>query len=75
MLLTTTSSSLPPRRLRKYIGPQSYCNWPDLEARQNMEKAVRDIQAKADLIYNKFKSHFAFQVTMKGNLKQVADRF
>ena len=40
-----------------------------------MEKAVRDIQAKADLIYNKFKSHFAFQVTMKGNLKQVADRF
>ena len=41
-----------------------------------MEKAVRDIQAKADLIYNKFKSHFAFQVTiMEGNLKQVADRF
>jgi len=49
------------RRLRKYIGPQSYCNWPDLEARQKMEKAVKEIQAKADLIYNKFKSHFAFQ--------------
>ena len=51
-----------PRRLRKYIGPQSYCNWPDVEARQKMEQAVKDIQAKADLIYNKFKAHFAFQV-------------
>jgi len=49
------------RRLRKYIGPQSYCNWPDVEARQKMEKAVKDIQAKADQIYNKFKSNFAFQ--------------
>ena len=28
-----------------------------------MEKAVKDIQAKADQIYNKFKSNFAFQVT------------
>ena len=26
------------RRLRKYIGPQSYCNWPDKEARDKMEK-------------------------------------
>ena len=50
------------RRLRKYIGPQSYCNWPDVEARQKMEKAVKEIQAKADQIYNKFKSNFAFQV-------------
>ena len=50
------------RRLRKYIGPQSYCNWPDVEARQRMEKAVKEIQAKADQIYNKFKSNFAFQV-------------
>jgi len=49
------------RRLRKYIGPQSYCNWPDVAARTKMELAVKDIQAKADLIYNKFKSHFAFQ--------------
>jgi len=49
------------RRLRKYIGPQSYCNWPDVEARQRMEKAVKEIQAKADQIYNKFKSNFAFQ--------------
>jgi len=49
------------RRLRKYIGPQSYCNWPDVEARQKMEKAVKEIQAKADQIYNKFKSNFAFQ--------------
>ena len=50
------------RRLRKYIGPQSYCNWPDVEARQRMEKAVKEIQSKADQIYNKFKSNFAFQV-------------
>jgi len=49
------------RRLRKYIGPQSYCNWPDVEARQKMEKAVKEIQAKPDQIYNKFKSNFAFQ--------------
>ena len=48
--------------MRKYIGPQSYCNWPDVAARTKMEQAVKDIQAKADLIYNKFKSHFAFQV-------------
>ena len=27
-----------------------------------MEKAVKEIQAKADQIYNKFKSNFAFQV-------------
>jgi len=26
-----------------------------------MEKAVKEIQAKADQIYNKFKSNFAFQ--------------
>jgi len=57
------SKQIPRRRLRKYIGPQSYCNWPDVAARTKMELAVKDIQAKADLIYNKFKSHFAFQVT------------
>ena len=56
------------RRLRKYIGPQSYCNWPDVEARQKMEKAVKDIQAKADQIYNKFKSNFAFQVMLNNPL-------
>jgi len=49
------------RRLRKYIGPQSYCNWPDKEARDRMEKSVTQIQDKADQIYNKFKSLFAFQ--------------
>merc|ERR1712176_316026 len=49
------------RRLRKYIGPQAYCNWPDKEARDRMEKAVTTIQAKADQIYNKFKSFFAYQ--------------
>jgi len=49
------------RRLRKYIGPQSYCNWPDEDARDKMEKSVSLIQAKADQIYNKFKSFFAFQ--------------
>ena len=50
------------RRLRKYIGPQSYCNWPDKEARDKMEAAITTIQAKADLIYNKFKSFFTVQV-------------
>jgi len=49
------------RRLRKYIGPQSYCNWPDKEARDKMERAVHTIQTKADQIYNKFKSFFAYQ--------------
>eukprot|EP00090_Calanus_glacialis_P028465 TRINITY_DN45713_c0_g1_i1.p1 TRINITY_DN45713_c0_g1~~TRINITY_DN45713_c0_g1_i1.p1 ORF type:complete len:482 (-),score=200.38 TRINITY_DN45713_c0_g1_i1:278-1723(-) len=49
------------RRLRKYIGPQSYCNWPDKEARDKMERAVLTIQTKADQIYNKFKSFFAYQ--------------
>jgi len=49
------------RRLRKYIGPQSYCNWPDKDARDKMERAVATIQAKSDQIYNKFKSYFAFQ--------------
>merc|ERR1711862_817100 len=48
------------RRLRKYIGPQSYCNWPDKEARDKMERAVQTIQTKADQIYNKFKSFFAY---------------
>ena len=50
------------RRLRKYIGPQSYCNWPDKDARDKMERAVQTIQTKADQIYNKFKSFFAYQV-------------
>ena len=39
-----------------------------MEARQKMEKAVKDIQAKADQIYNKFKSNFAFQVTLNNLL-------
>ena len=30
-----------------------------------MEKAVKEIQAKADQIYNKFKSNFAFQVDFR----------
>ena len=49
------------RRLRKYIGPQEYCNWPDKQARENMNKNIEIIQMKADQIYNKFKSTFAFQ--------------
>ena len=51
------------RRLRKYIGPQNYCNWPDKTAREKMEKDIQVIQAKADQIYEKFKSYFAFQVS------------
>merc|ERR1712126_238384 len=49
------------RRVRNYIGPQSYCNWPDLEVRDKMERDVQTIQTKADQIYNKFKSLFAYQ--------------
>merc|ERR1712098_402961 len=49
------------RRLRKYIGPQNFCNWPDKSAREKMEKDIQVIQAKADQIYEKFKSYFAFQ--------------
>ena len=50
------------RRLRKYIGPQDYVNWPDKTKREKMEKHVQVIQDKADQIYQKFKSFFAFQV-------------
>jgi len=49
------------RRLRKYIGPQNYSDWTDKAAREKMEKDVQVIQAKADQIYEKFKSYFAFQ--------------
>ena len=51
-------------RVRYYIGPQSYCNWPDKEARDKMERDVQTIQTKADQIYNKFKSFFAYQVVL-----------
>ena len=54
--------SLVVRRLRKYIGPQNYSDWTDKAAREKMEKDVQVIQAKADQIYEKFKSYFAFQV-------------
>ena len=50
------------RRLRKYIGPQDYVNWPDKAKREKMEKDIQVIQDKADQIYEKFKSFFAFQV-------------
>jgi len=49
------------RRLRKYIGPHSFNSWPDKEARKKMEKSIETIQLKADQIYNKFKSCFAYQ--------------
>jgi len=49
------------RRLRKYIGPQDYVNWPDKSKRETMEKNIQVIQDKADQIYEKFKSFFAFQ--------------
>jgi len=49
------------RRLRKYIGPQDYVNWPDKAKREKMEKDIQVIQDKADQIYEKFKSFFAFQ--------------
>ena len=53
------------RRLRKYIGPQDYVNWPDKSKRENMEKNIQVIQDKADQIYEKFKSFFAFQVRLQ----------
>jgi len=49
------------RRLRKYVGPQEYLNWPDKESRDLMVKQIDTIQTKADEIYGKFKSIFAFQ--------------
>merc|ERR1719509_627207 len=49
------------RRLRKYAGPQEYLNWPDKESRDLMVKQIDTIQTKADEIYGKFKSIFAFQ--------------
>lgn len=49
------------RRLRKYVGPQEYLNWPDKESRDTMVKQIDTIQTKADMIYNKFKSIFAFR--------------
>ena len=53
------------RRLRKYIGPQDYVNWPDKTKRETMEKNIQVIQDKADQIYEKFKSFFVFQVRFK----------
>jgi len=49
------------RRLRKYIGPQDYSSWQDKTAKQKMEKDIQVIQAKAEQIYEKFKSYFVFQ--------------
>lgn len=53
--------------MRKYIGPQDYVNWPDKSKRENMEKNIQVIQDKADQIYEKFKSFFAFQVRILTN--------
>jgi len=49
------------RRLRKYIGPKGFSSWTDKEAKKKMEKNIDTIQKKADQIYNKFKSYFAYQ--------------
>ena len=43
-------------RVRRYIGPQSYCQWPDKQSRDEMKRDVQIIQTKADQIYNKFMS-------------------
>ena len=53
------------RLLRNYIGPEDYVNWPDKTKREMMEKHIQLIQDKADQIYEKFKSFFAFQVRFK----------
>ena len=52
----------PFRRLRRYIGPQNYSSWADKTAKQKMEKDIQVIKAKAEQIYEKFKSYFVFQV-------------
>merc|ERR550519_555290 len=49
------------RRLRKYVGPQEYLNWPDKVARDVMIKQIETITKKADQIYNKFKFIFAYR--------------
>ena len=54
------------RRLRRYIGPQNYSSWADKTAKQKMEKDIQVIKAKADQIYEKFKSYFVFQVKLDG---------
>ena len=56
------------RRLRRYIGPQNYSSWADKTAKQKMEKDIQVIKAKADQIYEKFKSYFVFQVQFGGKL-------
>ena len=56
----------PFRRLRRYIGPQNYSSWADKTAKQKMEKDIQVIKAKADQIYEKFKSYFVFQVKLDG---------
>ena len=52
----------PFRRLRRYIGPQNYSSWADKTAKQKMEKDIQVIKAKAEQIYEKFKSYFVYQV-------------
>jgi len=49
------------RRLRKYIGPHKFNTWTDKDAKKKMEKSIETIQKRADQIYNKFKSYFAYQ--------------
>merc|ERR1711874_667383 len=49
------------KRLRRYIGPQNYSSWADKTAKQKMEKDIQVIKAKAEQIYEKFKSYFVFQ--------------
>ena len=48
--------------MRRYIGPQNYNSWADKTAKQKMEKDIQVIKAKAEQIYEKFKSYFVFQV-------------
>ena len=63
-----------PRRLRKYIGPHDYCNWPDKQAKNNIQKNIVVIQQKADQIYNKFKSYFAYKDNTAKTFWEVFDQ-
>jgi len=48
-------------RIRNYIGPIGFSSWADKEAKKKMEKNIDIIQKKAEKLYNKFKSYFAYQ--------------
>merc|ERR1719186_1654218 len=49
------------RRLRKYVGPQGYLDWPDMVMREQFIQHIKVINHKADQIYKMFISIFKCQ--------------